>query len=42
MCVTLYDARNEEFLIRVESLAGIRIERVEARALRDVHLLDKY
>jgi ATP-dependent RNA helicase DDX21 len=30
MCVTLYDSRNEELLIRAEHLAGIRIERVAA------------
>ena len=36
MCVTLFDNRNEEFLIRAESLAGIKIERAEARSLKDV------
>lgn len=28
-CITLFDAQNEEFLIKVEKLAGIRIERVQ-------------
>jgi len=36
LCITLFNRNNEEFLVKAEELAGIRIERVHVPSDQDL------